>query len=61
MTLQPTAGHETAAERQSTRPSHGGILYFVLGLLPLSALIVYVVLQVMASNGAAATGGCGGG
>jgi hypothetical protein len=61
MTLQPTAGQVTAGERQATRPSPREILYFLLGLLPLSALVVYVVLQVMASSSAAATGGCGGG
>ena len=61
MTLQHAADHETAGERQTSRPSRGKILYFLLGLLPLSALVAYVVLHVMASSGAAATGGCGGG
>ena len=61
MTFQPTAGHETAGARRAARPSHGATFYLLLSLLPLSALIVYVVLQVMASNAAAATGGCGGG
>jgi hypothetical protein len=61
MTLQPTAHHETAGERQTSRPSANPILYVLLGLLPLSALVAYVVLLVMASSAAAATGGCGGG
>jgi hypothetical protein len=33
----------------------------LLSLIPLSALAVVVVLQLMASGAAAATGGCGGG
>ena len=60
MTLQPTADHDTASKRQTSRPSASQILFVLLGLLPLSALVVYVVLHVMASS-AAATGGCGGG
>ena len=61
MTLQPMADHETARKRQASRPRAREIPYLLLGLLPLSALVVYVVLQVMASSSAAATGGCGGG
>jgi hypothetical protein len=33
----------------------------VLALLPLSGLMAFVVLQLMAAASASATGGCGGG
>jgi hypothetical protein len=61
MTLQPATGHEATDARETGRPSRKDVLYFLLALLPLSALLVFVVLQVMAANSAAATGGCGGG
>jgi hypothetical protein len=61
MTLQPTTGHEPADGPQTGRPSRNDALYLLAGLLALSALVVYVVLQVMAASSAAATGGCGGG
>jgi hypothetical protein len=45
----------------AARP-HGKILaWWLLGLLPLSALTAWVVLQLMAASSAAAAGGCGGG
>jgi hypothetical protein len=52
MTSQPTAGQ---------RPSRKELLYCLLALLPVSALLAYAVLQLMASSSAAVTGGCGGG
>jgi hypothetical protein len=61
MTLQPTAGQEPADCPQTARPPRNDTLYLLVGLLALSALVVYVVLQVMAASSAAATGGCGGG
>ena len=74
MTSEPTAGHAPAdatrySERASARiageaalrPSRPELLYGLLALLPVSALLAYAVLQVMASSAAAATGGCGGG
>jgi hypothetical protein len=61
MTLQPVTGHEPAEARVTARPSRKDVLYFLLAMLPLSALLVFVVLQAMAASSAAATGGCGGG
>jgi hypothetical protein len=36
-------------------------MLYLLVTLPLSALLVFAVLQIMAASSAAATGGCGGG
>jgi len=61
MTLQPTTGHEPADAPQTARPRRNDVLYLLIGLLALSALVFYAVLQLMAASSAAATGGCGGG
>ena len=61
MTLLPAAGPQTADAPPAAGPSHKNKLYLQLALLPLSAILVFVVLLAMASNSAAATGGCGGG
>ncbi len=61
MTPLPSAGLGTADAPPAARPSRKDMLYLLLGLLPVSAILVYAVLQVMAASSAAATGGCGGG
>ncbi len=47
----------------SRRRVNGGKswVWLLVALVPLSAVLAFVVLQVMASASAAATGGCGGG
>jgi hypothetical protein len=61
MTVQCPTGHETADARLDAKRARKDLLCFLLCLLPLSGLLVFVVLQVMAAGSAAATGGCGGG
>jgi hypothetical protein len=49
------AGITTAGQRRKE------LAWLLVALVPLSAALAFVVLQVMASASAAATGGCGGG
>ena len=51
---KPTRGREAVRGRK-------GLTRFLLAMLPLSALVAFLVLAAMAAHSAAATGGCGGG
>jgi hypothetical protein len=63
MTSELTPGHQVATSPIPAQArSRGRILaWMMLGLLPVSALAVFVVLHLMAASSAAVTGGCGGG
>ncbi len=53
-----TAAFADDGVRQGRRKELG---WFLVAMIPLSALLAFVVLQLMAASSAAATGGCGGG
>jgi hypothetical protein len=55
--LQPRRSYPARALSRRRRV----LAYSLFALLPVSALAVIAVLQLMASSAAAATGGCGGG
>lgn len=61
MTPETETGYEAADAPQTARRRRNDALHLLIGLLALSALVVYAVLHVMAASSAAATGGCGGG
>ena len=56
----PAAAPDGAAIPAAPR-RRNELIWGLLGMLPLSALLAFVVLQLMAASSAAATGGCGGG
>jgi hypothetical protein len=58
----PITNQSGGASARVSRPRRRKELaWFLLAMLPLSALLAFVVLQLMAASSAAATGGCGGG